>query len=212
MAAALSFDELNQLNKVVRSMPFEKYFGEMDIQPEQKQERIRLADGFAEEFLFILAWVFYTMGSRTVYTGELIPMFKEAYSNALSDSGEKITVDLEEYIENMSSEMAKSTVNHLDDPYFVSEDRAKYLAENESNTIWNMQDFSDAKDSGRRFKKWLAILDERTRATHAFADGQEQPIELPFDVGGFYMMFPKDDSMGAPSSEIINCRCSVAYF
>lgn len=212
MATALSFDELNQLNKVVRSMPFEKYFGEMELKPEQKKERIELADSFADEFLFILAWVFYTMGSRTVYSSELIPMFKEAYVNALSDSGERITVNLDEYIESMSTEMANSTVNHLNDPYFVSEDRAKYLAENEANTLFNMQDFSDAKENGKRFKKWLAILDERTRPTHANADGQEQPLELPFDVGGFYMMFPKDDSLGAPASEIINCRCSVAYF
>lgn len=212
MATALSFDELNQLNKVVRSMPFDKYFGEMELKPEQKKERIDLADSFADEFLFILAWVFYTMGSRTVYSSELIPMFKEAYTTALADSGKRITINLDEYIESMSTEMANSTVNHLNDPYFVSEDRAKYLAENESNTLFNMQDFDDARNSGKHYKKWLAILDERTRPTHAFADGQEQPLELPFDVGGFYMMFPKDDSLGAPASEIIGCRCSVAYF
>lgn len=211
MATALSFDELNQLNKVVRSMPFERYFGEMDISPEQKQKRTELAELFESEFLYILAWVFYTASSRQIASYELIPMFREGYETAVRDAG-TINIPIDDYMSFVTAEMANSTIEHIDDPYFVSSDRAKYLAENEANTLFNMQDFSDAKENGKRFKKWLAILDERTRPTHANADGQEQPIELPFDVGGFYMMFPKDDSMGAPASEIINCRCSVAYF
>lgn len=55
--------------------------------------------------------------------------------------------------------------------------------------------------------EWLAASDERTRETHAEANGQIQPIGQPFEVGGFQMNNPGDSSLGAPAGEVINCRC-----
>lgn len=56
-------------------------------------------------------------------------------------------------------------------------------------------------------KEWVAILDTKTRHTHAVADGQIVPLLEPFRVGDSLLNYPKDTSLGAPLSEIINCRC-----
>lgn len=60
-------------------------------------------------------------------------------------------------------------------------------------------------------KQWLATEDDRTRPTHADADGQEVDLDEPFDVGGAQLMYPGDFSLGAPASEIIRCRCTQIY-
>jgi len=59
-------------------------------------------------------------------------------------------------------------------------------------------------------KEWIASFDDRTRDTHSEADGQIVMANNTFLVGGQQMMFPGDTAGGA--AEVINCRCSVAYF
>ena len=58
-------------------------------------------------------------------------------------------------------------------------------------------------------KKWSATGDGRTRENHSLADGQIRKINEPFIVGGYKMMYPLDGSLGAPASEIIQCRCTM---
>ena len=58
-------------------------------------------------------------------------------------------------------------------------------------------------------KIWDATMDQNTRPTHAAANGQVVGMNEPFTVGGFPMMHPLDGSLGAPGSEIIDCRCFV---
>ena len=60
-------------------------------------------------------------------------------------------------------------------------------------------------------KEWIASFDDRTRSTHSEAGASEPiPFNEAFMVGGSSMMYPGDPS--GPSSEVINCRCSVAPF
>ena len=59
-------------------------------------------------------------------------------------------------------------------------------------------------------KEWIASFDDRTRDTHAEADGQVVRYNDPFFVGGYQIQYPGEP--GAPAAEIINCRCSVAPF
>ena len=58
-------------------------------------------------------------------------------------------------------------------------------------------------------KEWVAVQDDRTRITHAVADGQKQNIESKFAIGGDLLKYP-GDPMGSPE-ETINCRCVVTY-
>lgn len=55
--------------------------------------------------------------------------------------------------------------------------------------------------------EWLATLDQRTRPSHAGANGQVSVGGQPFDVGGRAMRYPGDPAGGA--SNCISCRCSL---
>lgn len=66
-------------------------------------------------------------------------------------------------------------------------------------------------------KRWIAIDDHRSRKRkingvnvkiHVAADGQTVMNDMPFEVGGEYLMFPGDTSHGASGWNIYNCRCS----
>ena len=54
-------------------------------------------------------------------------------------------------------------------------------------------------------KEWNAILDSRTRETHAQADGQVVGLMEYFQVGDSLLMFPGDTSANPDMSEIYNC-------
>lgn len=54
-------------------------------------------------------------------------------------------------------------------------------------------------------KTWVAILDSKTRASHATADLQQVGVNDNFTVGGESLMMPRDPSGSA--GNIINCRC-----
>ena len=201
----MTFDELNRLNGTKKSLPYEEYFGEMVLPEDSKKKRVELAERFEDEIIFVLAWAFYTAQQRELTESEIIPVLKEHYLLAAKDYAD----GAEEYIDNIVKEIARTTAEGGD--YAYTEDRAKLISENESNTLVNIREFSDAKGK-YRFKRWNTIIDGRERPTHAEADGQEVEIHLPFEVGGYYMNYPKDDSFGAPPEEICNCRCSVTYF
>lgn len=57
-------------------------------------------------------------------------------------------------------------------------------------------------------KTWQAAGDKRVRSTHRELDNNRQPKGEPFiSISGAMMMFPGDFSLGAPASELANCRC-----
>ena len=58
-------------------------------------------------------------------------------------------------------------------------------------------------------KKWLAILDSRTRDAHANLDGQIQEVDDPFKSDLGEIMFPGDPT--AKPGNVMNCRCTLTY-
>ena len=56
-------------------------------------------------------------------------------------------------------------------------------------------------------KEWVAVNDNRTRPAHRHANGQQVPLDQPFNVGGEELMYPGDSNGSA--SNIINCRCTM---
>lgn len=93
--------------------------------------------------------------------------------------------------------------------WLFAANRAERAARNNTNSLCDCKRFVDLKKQGYRYKQWHTIIDGRERATHAIANGQIVPIDQPFVVGGYQMMFPRDTTYGAPPSEIVNCRCSI---
>lgn len=58
-------------------------------------------------------------------------------------------------------------------------------------------------------REWISTPDSRTRDSHATMSRQKVGLDEPFTTPeGHRMMFPGDNSLGAPASETIQCRCS----
>ncbi len=90
--------------------------------------------------------------------------------------------------------------------------RSEVIARTEVISASNAASVFAAQSTGMDLvKQWLSTRDDRTRDTHLMADGQERPIDEPFDVGGYQLMWPGDGSLGAPASELVQCRCTVTY-
>lgn len=211
MFEQMTFDELNKLVGKNRSEPYEIYFGEMDLTESEIKKRIALAEKLEENFLFAMALLFTMTQYNSVNYEQIRNKFEKSYFKAIS--GIIIADDyIKQYIKNFSYDITDSTKAHADDMYYYSSDRAIFIAENESLTCWNHQDFSDAIKSGKRRKQWMDVRDKKERETHLQVGRTVKPINEPFLVGNSLMQYPKDTSFGASSSEIVNCRCTIKYF
>jgi len=60
-------------------------------------------------------------------------------------------------------------------------------------------------------KQWRTVGDELVRPAHNEANGQVRLVDEPFEVGGEYLMYPGDVSLGASMKNIANCRCAAVY-
>lgn len=237
----LPFDELNRLNKKnrpQRSMNIHRYFSEMEL-PESE---IRIREEFAKEVedtLFqSLAYIYSILAGGLLY---LLESAKSQLSDSITETLREYTYPDTEtllYIQNYANEFVETTVRNSQEyfnsenqtveaiesdetieadeelpDYWFSEDRARYNAENEANTIFNHEQYRQAKHDGLLFKQWLTMKDERVRETHVEVGDTIIPIDQPFLVGGYPMNHPRDLAVAevAPQ-EVVNCRCSVRYF
>lgn len=105
----------------------------------------------------------------------------------------------------------KDVLAETSNGWYLSEDRAKYNAENEANTVLNYKDYKEAAQN-YKYKTWITENDIRVRDTHIPLEGETIPISDMFVVGEALMRFPKDIEYAADSpEEIVNCRCSIKY-
>jgi uncharacterized protein with gpF-like domain len=87
---------------------------------------------------------------------------------------------------------------------------ADAIARTEIHGAANYGSNEAAKETGLPLKReWLAAADERTRESHAKADGQIVGPDEKFEVGEEYLMYPGDPE-GSPE-EVVNCRCTLGY-
>lgn len=207
-----SFDELNQLKGKEwkqKYIDYAEYFGDMDLTEKEKQARIKTAKRIEEEMIDVMIWMFYMYEYLTV--DQIIVKILEKYTAAIE---RYVQIDdyLQDHILLVATSMAETTMEHKQEPYYFSEDRAQVTAENEANSVENYLDFKDAADvGGFAYKRWNTMRDKRVRETHAEVEGVVVPVNQPFVVGDSLLMFPKDTSLGAALEEIVNCRCSVKY-
>ena len=211
MFYSLTFDELNALNETIKSEPYETYFGDMDLDEEEKERRIELAKKLENEFVGVLAFLFSMQQFGSVNWDEVRILFENAYIAALSGSI-ILNQEIRKYVSDFSSYVTDSTRNHEADPYYYTIDRAMFMAENEANTSFNYRNYYDAISSGKKNKRWMDMKDKRERATHIKVGGTSKKIEEFFLVGDSLMLFPKDSAHGASSSEIVNCRCWIESY
>lgn len=89
----------------------------------------------------------------------------------------------------------------------ISKGQARRIASTETGVVYNAGRDEAMQSAGVQYKKWLTSGNANVRATHAAANGQVVAIDEPFEVGDSQLMFPGDDSLGAPAEEVINCHC-----
>lgn len=204
------FDELNSLNR--RSIPYDEYFDEMDIEEEEKEKR----KSFAEKLDDVMLFIFALFGTMKVYkTMNRAYIEKRLYEEYTSIVNQYMIVDdyLQEQGYQFSQEIIDATIRNEDDAYFLSVDRAILISENAANGVFGYQEFKNAIQRGKTMKEWVDIRDKKERKTHRKVGGKKIPILEPFVVGDSLMLFPKDQiTYSADAKEIVNCRCSVKYF
>lgn len=212
MASILTFDELNVLDyDGRRSEEYAEYFSGMGLTKRQKEERIKYAEEFEKAFWPVLIYLATLREYGTLTEEDAREQFWDAFFAVINmilpddDSKEQMTDDF-------ADEVARSTMEHLDEPYYFSKDRAMFMSENESESAHNYKEFNEAKASGKTRKRWIDMKDNRVRTTHREVGGVTMPIDEPFLVGESLLMFPKDTSLGADANEIVNCRCIAQYF
>jgi SPP1 gp7 family putative phage head morphogenesis protein len=83
--------------------------------------------------------------------------------------------------------------------------RAMAIARTETGIASSMAQHKTYEENMIEKKEWLATMDDKTRESHAEANGQVVPIDEPFQVGDAELMHPLDPS--GPPEEICNCRC-----
>ena len=195
-----SLDELNKL--------FGAYFKIMAISEEDKKKRVDCA-----WFFYDAVWYVLTMIRLENDKGRLAD--KDSYRQSLEfriiDSLEEnnLPVD-EEYIDKVTEEVIDTTFRHLDDDeYYLSQDRAVLIAQNEANTVMNGVDFFNAKQSGKKYKVWQTEMDSKVRPWHEEVNGMRIPIDEYFYVGNDQMKYPHD--YNASAENVVNCRCSCVY-
>lgn len=221
-------DELNILKR--RSIPYTEYFGDMELTKEQKRKREALAL-ILEDVIAIFLDMFYT-GTTIGFLNEIRVKQELTYQlyDVLSKREEQFfetEQELDKYVSETVKQTYDATFTNMvkepdaydytgNKPYWVSDDRAMFIAENEANTLMNSAEFVDAKKKGKTHKIWMSYGDERVRPTHQIVDGAKIPIDAYFDVGRARMLYPKDTtselSTGAECpEEVIGCRCVAVY-
>lgn len=204
------FDEINQIENIEKQNKgsiesYEKYFGEMELEDSEKEERVSLAKKF--EMLFLFYFLMLKLGSNS----DLKSIMEESYiSIAKSFTNESApSAYVSDRAKEVSEFVEEITRKHIDEEYYTSIERGMLLSANESNLIGNYREFAKAVKEGKTKKIWRTFGDERVRKTHRAVNGKEVGIFELFKVGDSEMRFPHD-AMGSVK-ETANCRCHVEY-
>lgn len=208
--ALQSFDKLNNTNR--KSVPFNEYFGEMGLPKEEIYKRIDMAMAFYDLLMVLFLLYKEQVNADAINEVALKSVLTEGYYDILAEQ-DKIDDDyLQDMANDQIDDIVNSTIEHEGDDYYISEDRAIFVAEDQANNVCNYMYYDDIVKSGKYTKKtWKTVLDDRVRDNHMAVDGVTIPIDDVFSVGTSEMRFPKDTELGASPQDLINCRCYITF-
>lgn len=227
MALPDTWEELNDEVGYRVSEPIDEYFDPMRISEGRKENRRDLAHDLEDIVSGLLVDAFYAEKYGTVLSFDEINQLSqekvraESREDPIVRTREEYIDAVEEYFpvdedvmghidEVLIGAMAVQ-LRHRDDPWYYSQDRARAIAENDSNALWNDEELKDAYDSGYRYKTWVTTMDGRERNSHAEVNGVTIELEELFELQGGYMAFPMDETYDPDPSEVCGCRCSLEY-
>lgn len=221
MANVNSFDELNIIVGYHRSEPYEEYFDLDWLSEDEKERRIETAEKFDEHFRPLFLYLFYAALASAEIDWEYFESgLRVEYASVLEEMGYTINDYVNDRIDTFAREVRDSSgkritiLPYMDDGelWYLSDDRLRFISENESQNTNECEEFIQAVLSGMSGKEWVNMGDKRVRKTHVIAGGQIKPIMEPFEVGNSLLQYPGDMSMGASAEEIVSCRCHARYF
>ena len=221
----------------LRSMSINRYFGEMPLTKEQKKERIALAEDLEDVMLFFFSLVLLIDEFSYLQAISTVDAKQQLKDRVYEVVGKhtQISDEMREHLDEFVDEVNDTTTEHLivllalmrrreaeqmseqdnekrkSEEFYLSDDRARLLGEEEANTIFNGVDFVKAKRLGYKYKTWITMRDSKVRETHARVDDRTIPIDDLFLVGNSYMRFCRDSYYSASMREISRCRCVVKY-
>lgn len=202
------FDELKGILEEQDLIEYEEYFGEMELEDEEKEERKGLAKSLEALFLFYFL-VLFPSGDTEPKT-----LIRDSYislaASFLSVGKDSIPAYVSDHAEGLADDVIGVTKDNKSE-YYTSQKRARLIAANEANAIGNYRQLIRAIEAGMTRKTWVTMRDKKVRKSHSEIDGKTIGILEMFDVGGSQMAFPKDASHGADAREIVNCRCVAKY-
>ena len=196
-------DEFQNLYGWDAEIDIDEFYDAMDISEEQKEKRKDLAD----ELFFILANLFVLV--EIVEDFDVCEWYLRSNLTDMVIKYGRYDSFTVQYIDKFTKEYMENTFQ--DGEYWKRYDRALVGALNEANSILNYGELADAIDAGYTTKTWKAELDRRTRTEHRNMNGKTIDIEDTFKFSDCEMMFPHDEVNGSPE-QLVNCRCSLAFF
>lgn len=225
-------ESTNGTSHQLQSLPYEQYFGEMEfLTEEEKEERIALAKDLEDAMMFLFFMVVAQSSfdyMAAISSAEVKDRFREKMMDTISRHTE-IDDDLLSQINDFVDDTTDTTYEHLvilarlmeepqpdtdkqySEEFYLSDDRARLLAEEESNTVFNYKGYADAVLLGATTKTWITMRDAFVRKTHRPLEDKTVPTTELFMVGESFMRFPRDQKFNAKLKEIIRCRCGVKY-
>lgn len=202
-------DELNNLSED-EIFDIDDYFDEMELSEDGKDERKKFAKDMKEIMLFLFALFLAMKENGYMDKRFIISQLQSRYSDLVLEYM-KIDKYIEEHIKEFSEETVDTTLKHIDEEFYLSEDRGVLISINEANNALNYKDFSNAIADGKTEKQWITEKDQKVRKTHKRLDDAIIPINDTFVVGDTLMRFPHDTLYGIDYKELSNCRCTVRY-
>lgn len=187
-----------------------EYFDPMDISEKQKEERRKLANEMFNVFLFLFSLVEVGFDNNYLDLDFLSSQFELQFA-PLVMSYARNDEYIGEYIEKVSKDVVKTTVDNLDSDFATSDKRAAYVAVNEANSVENYEELQEAIDNGYTHKRWCTMLDRKVRDSHRVLEGKTIPIDDYFEVGDDLLLFPRDEENCENIENIAGCRCSLKY-
>lgn len=229
--AIQNFDKLNIVKR--RSLPYKEYYGDMKLTPKQRKDREDLALILEDYIMLFFDLIQSGVNEITIRQEMTYELYKIVDDKGYFEDEEQAEKYVADTVKNTYDSTVDNLAKHPNDvseydmekvadtdetpkQYWVSDDRAMFIAENEANTLFNSKEYIEAKEKGYTHKIWMAYPDDRVRPTHEETNGAKVPIGVYFDVGNARMLYPKDItsefSTGAEyPEEYINCRCTVVY-
>lgn len=205
----LNFDELNIINRdKIRAAVEAEIFSEL---PERKIDRKRV-----EDIIFALLTMAYAFGidKAGLDLGEKPEVSEGRQEDAITAPTAGMTAfqRMDEHIHNAEPAIEAGGSVAVDAAIALVE-QLTTLIETEAGRVTNTAIFDAAEDFQRKnpnrvvMKRWVAVLDDRTRDTHFYLDGTEVPLDAYFySYSGDRALFPHGFQT---AQENTNCRCST---